>query len=99
MKGDHHKFIIDNNKDDVIRFIMTYISRDVHFHTIMIVYPNQVWKKLKTLVNKVDKSQVMQFEKELISLIPLSFAKIEDYLACMKELQLKLGEYKKKKFK
>jgi hypothetical protein len=28
----------------------------------------------------------------LISLNPLSFDKIEDYLACVKELQLKLGE-------
>jgi hypothetical protein len=34
----------------------------------------------------------MQLEKELISLDPHSFDIIEDYLACVKELQLKLGE-------
>jgi hypothetical protein len=34
----------------------------------------------------------MQLEKELISLDPHSFHIIEDYLAPVKELQLKLGE-------
>jgi hypothetical protein len=34
----------------------------------------------------------MQLEKELISLDPHSFDRIEDYLACVKEIQLKLGE-------
>ena len=34
----------------------------------------------------------MQIEKESISMEPLSFARIEDYLAHIKELQLKLGE-------
>jgi hypothetical protein len=34
----------------------------------------------------------MQLEKELISLDPHSFERMEDYLACVKELQLKLGE-------
>jgi hypothetical protein len=38
------------------------------------------------------KSHVMQLEKELISLDPHSFDRIEDYLVCVKELQLKLGE-------
>lgn len=34
----------------------------------------------------------MQLEKELISLYPHSFERIEDYLALLKELWLKLGE-------
>ena len=34
----------------------------------------------------------MQIEKELISLDPYSFESIEDYLARVKELQLKLDE-------
>jgi hypothetical protein len=34
----------------------------------------------------------MQLEKELISLDPHSFERMEDYLVCVKELQLKLGE-------
>ena len=34
----------------------------------------------------------MKIEKELISLDPHSFERIEDYLACVKELMLKLGE-------
>ena len=37
----------------------------------------------------------MQFEKELICLNPHSFERIEDYMACVKKLQLKLGEYGK----
>ena len=36
----------------------------------------------------------MQIEKELISLDPHSFERIEDYLARLKELQLKLGEFR-----
>jgi hypothetical protein len=42
----------------------------------------------------------MQMEKELISLYPHSFERMEEYLASVKELQLKLNEcgenYKKK---
>jgi hypothetical protein len=42
----------------------------------------------------------MQLEKELISLYPHSFERMEDYLVCVKELQLKLSEcgdkYKKR---
>jgi len=34
----------------------------------------------------------MRLEKYLISLEPCSFERIEEYLACMKEIQLKLGE-------
>jgi hypothetical protein len=34
----------------------------------------------------------MQLEKELISLDPHSFERMEDYLVHVKELQLKLGE-------
>ena len=34
----------------------------------------------------------MHIEKELISLELLSFDLIKDYLACVKELQIKLGE-------
>jgi hypothetical protein len=37
----------------------------------------------------------MQLEKELISLDPHFFDRIEDYLARFKELQLKLGKYGK----
>jgi hypothetical protein len=38
----------------------------------------------------------MELEKELISLDPHSFDIIEDYLAHVKELQLKLSEFGKK---
>jgi hypothetical protein len=34
----------------------------------------------------------MQLDKELISLKPLYFDRIEDYFACAKDLQLKLSE-------
>ena len=34
----------------------------------------------------------MKIEKQLISLDPHSFKSIEDYLACVEELQLKFGE-------
>ena len=34
----------------------------------------------------------MKIKEELISLNACSFERIEDYLACIKELQLKLGE-------
>jgi hypothetical protein len=47
---------------------------------------------LKSLFDKVDESQVVQLEKELSSLDPHSFERIEDYLACVKDQQLKLDE-------
>lgn len=49
-------------------------------------------KEDETLFEKVDESQVMQIDKELISLDPHSFERIEEYLFHIKELQLKLGE-------
>jgi hypothetical protein len=58
-------------------------------------YSNVVWKELKTLFDKANKIQVMRIETELISLDPFSFERIEDYLARLKELQLKLGESRK----
>jgi hypothetical protein len=38
----------------------------------------------------------MQLEKELISLDPHSFERMEEYLACFKEIQLNLSEFKEK---
>ena len=72
--------------------IATYISQDIHFHISGIDFPPQVWEKLNSLFDKVDESHIMQLEKELISLYPHSFDIIEEYLACLKEFQLKLGE-------
>jgi len=71
---------------------MSYISREIHFHTSVITCLHAVWKMLKTLLDKIDESQAMHIEKELISMDPHSFERIEDYLTHMKELQLKLGK-------
>jgi hypothetical protein len=65
---------------------MTYISPDIWFHLNGIDCPHQVWKKLKLLFNRVNEIHIMQLEKELISLDPHSFDRIEDYLVCSKEL-------------
>lgn len=43
---------------------------------------------MKTLLNKIDESQFMQIEKELLSLNPHSIEWIEDYLAPIKEMKL-----------
>jgi len=58
LKDDQHKFFIDE-KDEVVGVIMTYISRDIHFHTSMVNYPNVVWKKLMTLFDKTNENWVM----------------------------------------
>jgi hypothetical protein len=89
-KDDQVIFVIDVKKYEAFGVIMTYISWEIHFHTSGIKFPHEVWKKLKSLLDKVDESQVMQLEKELIYLDPHSFERIKDYLACVKELQLKL---------
>ena len=86
------KFFIDRKKDEAIGVIMTYILREIFFHTCGIDYPCEVWNKLKGRFDKVDESHVMQMTKELISFNHHSFEIIEDYLARMKEFQLKLGE-------
>ena len=46
---DQAKFIIDGKKDKVVRVIMTYISREILFHLSGIDFPDQFWKKLKSL--------------------------------------------------
>jgi hypothetical protein len=71
---------------------MINIYQEIQFHTSGIDFPHSIWKKLKPLFDKVDESQVIKIEKVLISLNPHSFETIEDYLAGVKELQLKLGE-------
>jgi hypothetical protein len=70
---------------------MTYISWGVHFNLSGINFPHQVSKNLKTLFNRVDENHIIKLEKDLIPLDPHSFERMEGYLACVKELQLKLG--------
>jgi hypothetical protein len=86
------KFIVDRKQDEVVGVIKTYISREIQFHLSGIDFPHQVCRKLKSLFDRFDEIHTIQLEKQLISLDPHSFEKIEDYLACFKELQLKLGE-------
>ena len=78
------KFSIDVKKDEVVGVIMTYISREIHFHTSVINYPHAVWTKLNTFFNKINDREVMHTEKYFISLELLSFDRIEDYLAHIK---------------
>jgi hypothetical protein len=65
-KDEHEKFIMNGKKDEVVGVMLTYIYREIHFHTSEINLLNQVWKKLKTMFDKIDESQVMQIEKELM---------------------------------
>lgn len=91
-KDDKAKFVIDGKMDEVIGFIKTYISREIHFHISVIDCPHVVWNKIKLLFNKVGKSQVIHIEKELNFLDLHFFEMIDNYLACIKDqLQLKLG--------
>ena len=80
------KLIIDGKKDEAIAVTMTHISWEIWFHTSGIDFPHVVWKKLKSFFDKVNESQVMQLEKEFISLNPHLSKKIEDYLSHVKEL-------------
>jgi len=84
-------FIVDGKKDENVGVITNYILQEIHFRLSGIDCPHQVLKKFKSLFNKVDESHIMQLE-ELINFYPHSFEKIEDYLACVKEPQLKLDE-------
>jgi hypothetical protein len=90
--NDQMKFVVNIKKDEAVGFIPTYISWEIQYHTNGIDFPHQVWKKLKYIFEKVDEIHVMQLEKELISLNPHSFNIVEDYLVCVKEMQLKLGK-------
>ena len=89
------KFEVNGKKEEFVGVITTYILWEIQFHTSIIVCPLQVLKNLKSSFDKVDKSQVMQIDKELISMDPHCFERIEDYLTCIKELQLKLTEFGK----
>jgi hypothetical protein len=65
---DHEKFVVDGKKDKDVGVITTYISWEIQFHLSGIDCPHQVWRKLKSLFNQVDKIHIMQLEKELIYL-------------------------------
>ena len=47
------KFVINENKKEVVGVIMAYISREIHFHTSGIKCPHVVWSKMKSLFNNV----------------------------------------------
>jgi len=90
--NDQETLVINGKKDKAVGIIMTYISWKIHFHISGIDYLHQVWKNMKMLFDRVDERNFMKLEKELIFLNPHYFDKIEDYLVCLKEMQLKLGE-------
>jgi hypothetical protein len=48
---------------------------------------------LKSFFYKFDEIQIVQLEKDLISLNPHSFERIEEYLVHVKEMWMKLGEW------
>ena len=85
------KFSIDVKKDEVVGIITTYILREICFHTSGIDNPHIILTKLKIFFNKKN-GELMRIEKELISVEPLSFDQIKDYMDYFKEIQLKLGE-------
>ena len=49
-------FVVDGKKDEDVGVIMTYISWDILFPTSGSDNPREVWKKLKSLFEKVDES-------------------------------------------
>jgi hypothetical protein len=59
LSNNQVKFIINGYKDEALGVITTYISREIRFHTTGIDFPHEVWKKLKSLFDKVDEIQVM----------------------------------------
>ena len=83
MKGGN---TIEVKKDEVVGVFTTYIVREIHFHTSGIDCPHAIWAKLKTLFNKINELEVIQIQKGLTSLKPLSFELIKDYMACIKEI-------------
>ena len=58
-RSNQEKFVINRNKDEDVGAITIYISCDIRFHTSGIDYPHEVWKKLKSLFDKVVESRVM----------------------------------------
>jgi hypothetical protein len=81
---DQENLVVYGKKVEVVGIITTYISWDILFHINGINFLHQVWKKLKSLFDRVDEIHVMQLEKELISIDPHSFDIIEDYLVHLK---------------
>lgn len=70
---------------------MAYILKEIHFHMNGIDYCFQVWKNMKTLFNKINESQVIEIEKELIWLVPPLFERIEDSLDSCEMAIVKFG--------
>ena len=53
-------FSINRKNVEVMGIIMTYILRDIFFHTREINCPHVIWTKMKTLFNKINEGEVMQ---------------------------------------
>ena len=50
-KEELHKFIFSGNNDEVVKFILFYISREIHSNIRIINYLNYIWKNL---LDKID---------------------------------------------
>jgi len=55
-KDRHEKFIVNGKKDNIVEVMMTYIYQEIPFDTSKIEHLNLVWKKLKTMLDKINGS-------------------------------------------
>jgi len=90
--NDQENFDLDWNKDEDVGVIMNYISQNIWFHLYGIDLPHQLWRKMKLLFHWVNISHVMQLVKQLISLDPHSFDRMEEYLACVNKIHMQFGK-------
>ena len=56
-------FSIDVKRDKVVGVIMTYVSREMHFHSRETNFHRVKWTKLNTLFNKINEGELMQIEE------------------------------------
>ena len=51
-----------NKKDEALRFLCLFVSRDLLFHLSGLKTPKEIWDKLETLYGKQDDLRVYQLE-------------------------------------
>ena len=87
----HHP--VEKNKflnwlDEAFGFLCAHISRYLIFHLEGLKTPMESWEKLELFFGKQDEIRGHILEKELISLHPISFETIQQFLTKFKSLAL-----------
>jgi hypothetical protein len=81
------KFKWDNRNDEAHGLIRMSISPNLRFHLQSIDKPKEAWENIESMFGKQNIIRAQQLENQVLTLSPIDFSSIEDYLSKFKTLR------------